>query len=521
VTYAPVLARALARPKTALAAAGALFAGSLALVPVVGFSLFPKAGLPQFRVTVEAPDGATLAETDRATRFAERALVGHPAVKAVMTNVGRGNPQIYYNVASRQQRANVGELFVLLREYDGRATEAFLDTLRARLAAYPAARIEVKEFENGPPIDAPVAIRLTGESLDTLRLLAGRVEGVLRRTPGTMYVDNPLRLRRTDLRVDVDESKAGLLGVTPLEVDRTVRLALAGVEAGRFREPDGDEHPIVVRLPAPAAGQTLDALGDVYVASGGGSLPLRQVADVRFAASPPSIQHHDRERAVTVTSFVRTGFNTDRVTKRVLAALDSLALPDGYALTAGGELESREESFGGLGGAIMVAVFGVLAILVLEFKTFKSTLIVASVIPLGVVGGLVALLIGGYSLSFTAVIGFVALVGVEIKNSILLVDFTNQLREQGVGLDEAIRRAGEVRFLPVVLTTMTAIGGLIPLAAQGSSLYSPLAAVIIGGLVSSTVLSRLVTPVAYKLLAPAVGEAAEEASATMAAPVPA
>jgi multidrug efflux pump subunit AcrB len=375
----------------------------------------------------------------------------------------------------------------------------------------------VKEFENGPPIDAPVAIRVTGEDLDTLRLLAARVAGVLRRTPGTIYVDDPLRVRRTDLRVAVDGAKAGLLGVAPLDVDRTVRLALAGAEAGRFREADGDEHPIVVRLPAPASGQTLDALSDVYVpAAGGAAVPLRQVADVRFEASPPRIQHRDRQRAVTLSAFVRTGFNTDRVTKQVLAALDSIPFPPGYGFVAGGELESREESFGGLGGAITVAVFGVLAILVLEFKTFKSTLIVASVIPLGVVGGMVALLLGGYSLSFTAVIGFVALVGIEIKNSILLVDFTNQLRAQGVGLDEAIRRAGEVRFLPVVLTTLTAIGGLTPLALQGSSLYSPLAAVIIGGLVSSTLLSRLVTPVAYKLLAPSVDAAEAAAPAAVA-----
>jgi multidrug efflux pump subunit AcrB len=126
------------------------------------------------------------------------------------------------------------------------------------------------------------------------------------------------------------------------------------------------------------------------------------------------------------------------------------------------------------------------------------------VIPLGVVGGVVALLLSGYTLSFTAMIGFVALVGIEIKTSILLVDFTDQLRREGVALDEAIQRAGEIRFLPIVLTTMTAIGGLLPLALQGSGLYSPLAWVIIGGLVSSTLIARLVTPVLYKMLAPAL-----------------
>ncbi|MBL8743947.1 MAG: efflux RND transporter permease subunit, partial [Myxococcales bacterium] len=132
------------------------------------------------------------------------------------------------------------------------------------------------------------------------------------------------------------------------------------------------------------------------------------------------------------------------------------------------------------------------------------TLIVASVIPLGIVGGLVALLLSGNTLSFTANIGFVALMGIEVKNSILLVDFTNQLRAEGTPIDEAIQKAGETRFVPILLTTLTALGGLVPLALERSPLYSPLALVLMGGLISSTFLARIVTPVVYKLLAPEV-----------------
>ena len=221
----------------------------------------------------------------------------------------------------------------------------------------------------------------------------------------------------------------------------------------------------------------------------------------------------DGERAVSVTSFVRTGFNTARVTNEVLRRLGDVDLPAGYRIVPAGELESREESFGGMGGAIIVAVFLILAVLVLEFRTFRTTFVVASVIPLGVVGGLVALFLTGYTLSFTAMIGFVALVGIEIKTSILLVDLTNQLRDQGMRLDAAIRRAGEVRFLPIVLTSLTAIGGLLPLAVQRSPLYSPLAWVIIGGLLSSTLLARIVTPVLY-----AIAASRDDASRTVADP---
>jgi multidrug efflux pump subunit AcrB len=207
---------------------------------------------------------------------------------------------------------------------------------------------------------------------------------------------------------------------------------------------------------------------------------------------------------MTISSSVRKGYNTDRVTKQILAKVREVRLPEGFKIIPAGEIESRQESFGGIGTAIIIAIFGIFAILILEFRTFKSTLIVLSVIPLGIIGGLLALYLTGYTLSFAAAIGFVALIGIEIKNSILLVDFTNQIRQQGTPLDEAIIRAGEIRFLPVLLTTLTAIGGLLPIALGRSNLYSPLAWVIIGGLITSTLLARLVTPVMYKLLPPRV-----------------
>ena len=501
-SYAPLLHRALGSPLRTLAISAALIASSLALVPFVGFSLFPKAGTPQFMVDIETAQGSTMAATDEAARFVERTLLGQPDVRGIFTNVGKGNPFVYYNSSPRQESAHVAQLFVLLRAYEPARTPQLLDSLRVVLAQYAGARIEVREFENGPPIDAPIAMRIEGPDLDSLRAVAARVEQVMRRTAGTQYVRNPLTVARTDLALRVDRQKAGLLGVATVELDRTVRLGVAGLEAGKFRSADGDEYSITVRVPRD--GRPTSAILDrIQVASTTGAMiPLNQLAHLAFEASPTLITHHDQQRAVTVTSFVQTGFNTDRVTKEALATLRTMPLPAGYRLVPAGEIESREESFGGIGAAIIVAVFGILAILVLEFRTFKSTLVVASVIPLGIVGGITALFLSGNTLSFTAMIGFVALIGIEIKTSILLVDFTDELRRQGYSLDDAIQRAGEVRFVPIVLTSLTAIGGLLPLATQGSPLYSPLAWVIIGGLVSSTLIARLVTPVMYRLLAP-------------------
>lgn len=509
-TYAKVLHRALEYPIRTLGVALALFVGALALIPSIGFSLFPKAGTPQFLVTVSAPEGSALSVVDSAVAFAERALQRREAVDHVYANVGRGNPKIYYNVQSQAERSTRGELFVLMKEYHAERTPALLDSLRSEFDAFPAARIQVTEFENGPPIDAPIAMRVTGENLDSLRHISSQVEGILERTTGTRDVVNPLRVARTDLRLRTDRAKAGLYGVPTVEIDRAVRFGLAGLNAGRVRDADGEEYDVMLRLPGPTR-HGPEALDRIYAGSvTGAQVPVRQLTTLEFETSAPVIQHYDGERAVTVTSQVRTGFNTDRVTREVLAVLDTLSLPDGYRITAAGEIESRQQSFGGLGAAILIAIFGILAILILEFKTFRGMLIVSSVIPLGVIGGLVGLWVTGYTLSFSSVIGFVALIGIEIKSSILLVDFTNQLRDEGMALDEAIEKAGKIRFVPIVLTSLTAIGGLVPLAIQGSSLYSPLAIVIIGGLVSSTLLSRLVTPVLYKLLPPTKEEVTPE-----------
>ncbi|HSN69991.1 MAG TPA: efflux RND transporter permease subunit [Steroidobacteraceae bacterium] len=502
--YAPALRRALAWPRATLIAALAVFVASLALVPRIGTSLFPTADIPQFLVTIEAPLGASLDATDEALRFVEDELAATGAVRYSFANLGRGNPRVYYNVQPREVGANVAEVFAEFAVFDPQTTPAVIEALRARFAGYPGARIVLKNFENGPPIEAPIAIRIRGPDLATLRELAAQVEAVIASTTGTRDVHNPLRLQRTDLDLGIDTDKIALAGLTTDEVERAIRLAVAGLTVGQLREPDGDEYPITIRLPMQGR-QTLDALDQIDLATRSGTvLPLRQLTNPQFETAPSLIQRHDRERVVTVSAYPQAGYNTARLTATIRDRLDALELPAGYRLEDAGEAEARAESFAGLGTAVLVAIFGILAVLVLEFGSFRSTLIVAGVIPLGIVGALVALWLTGYTLSFTASIGLIALIGIEIKNSILLVDFTNQLRAQGVPLDRAIEEAGEIRFLPILLTSATAIGGLMPLAVQGSGMYSPLAIVIIGGLVSSTLLARLVTPVMYKLLPPTV-----------------
>ena len=502
--YASTLKRSLAKPRATLFAGLAFVAASLAIVPFIGFSLFPSADIPQFRITIETPNGASIADTDRALRFVETELAKHEEIKHWFANLGHGNPRVYYNTFPEETNANVAEVFAELQEFDPRRSPKLYEQMRKVFATYPGARILVETFQNGPPIDAPIEVAVSGPDLGQLQAIAAQAETIMSATPGARDIDNPSRRLRTDLDLGIDTQKAALLGVAPVDVDRTVRAAVAGLNASKYRESDGDEYDITLRLPMQGR-QTLDALNYIEVASAlGKPVPLRQLASPGFSSAPSLIRRHDREREVVITGYTQDGYNTGKVTRAIFKQLDEIKLPPGYSFRAGGEVEARQESFGGIGAAVLVAVFGILAVLILEFGSFRSMLIVAGVIPLGVAGGLIALLVTGYTLSFTATIGLVALIGIQIKNSILLVDFTNQLREQGVPLDEAITRAAEIRILPILLTSATAIGGLLPLAVQGSGLYSPLAIVIIGGLVASTIVGGIITPVMYKLVPPII-----------------
>lgn len=498
--YRPALHWSLANPHKTVWGAMAACVAMFATIPAIGFSLFPKADVPYFLVRIEAPEGSSLAATDKAVREVAAIMQQKPEVKDVMENTGRSNPQIYYNALPREADTRFGELFVTLKDFSPKDTPALVEKLRNELTRYPAARVTVEQFEQGPPIDAPIAIRVSGPELGELKRLSAQFADTLRQTPGTRDVVDPLAIDRIDLNLAVDPAKAGLLNVAPDAVRRTLRLAISGERASSLRDAEGDSYPVVVRLPfeqeVPAA-----VLDKVYVSSlSGASIPLSQLTTPKLEAGPATINRFKLQRLVTVTSYVQDGFLASKVNADALERVRKIPLPQGYSISVGGQAEVSARNNNGVGGIAMLAVFGILCVLVLEFGRFREVTVVAGVVPLGLFGGLWALILTGNSLSYLAIIGFIALIGIEIKNSILLVDFTTQLRKQGMGLMEAIEQAGEIRFLPVLLTSVTAIGGLLPLALSGSPLYAPLAWVIIGGLISSTLLSRIVIPAMYLLL---------------------
>ena len=505
-TYAKVMKRALSHPALTLAISFALFAGSLALFPVIGFKLFPTSEKPIFLINIKMPLQTSLQESNRIAKMVEDSLRKNEVIKHFTTNVGKGNPQIYYNVPQQEEKFDFAQIFVQLDPHAKPIVKnKLISDLREQFARFPYARIEVNDFEQGPPIDAPISIRVFGDNLDTLRNLSFDVENVLLANEGAIYIENELNTLKTDIKVNINREKARTLGVYTGDIDQTLRMAVAGLPVGTYTNDDGDDYTIVVNAPKENFA-TLTSLENLYTNNAmGAAIPLTQITSLGFETSPTSINHFNKSRFVKITSSTQKNILANEVLKEVVPKLDQLKKPIGYYYKLSGEAESEEDAFGGsFITVIILTVFLFVAVLILQFKTFKGLLIVLSVIPLGVIGGVSMLWLTGNPLSFIAIIGFIGLAGIEVKNSILLVDFTNELRDKGTDLNVAIEQAGELRFLPVVLTSLTAIGGLIPLAINPNPQISPLALVLIGGLISSTILSRIVTPVMYKLIPPAI-----------------
>ncbi len=495
-----------------LSAALLALVGALALFPLVGVSFFPKAEKPQFRITVNLPNGSNIDAVDDAVKDVEKVLLEYDEVKYYAANVGHGNPRIYYNVAAGSYSNTYGDVFVVLKYYDVDEFYALLDELRDRFANYTKARIDVREFIQGPPSEAPIAIKIFGTDLDKLSNYARRVERIVRSAEGAINVDNPIRTNSTDLRFHINRDKAMLLGVPLHIIDKTIRTFVNGAEVGDFRDEEGDDYSIVMRF----AYDNQFALADfdkISVQSlSGRFIPLRQLADLEFDVAPSRITHLDLERTATILADIDKGYNLDDVIADIEADMQAIDWEEGYDYTYKGDLESRNESFGGMGVASVMALLLILGVLIIQFRSFTQPLIIFTALPLAIIGSILALLITGISFSFTAFIGLTSLIGIAINNSIVLVDFANDMLKEGATVGEAARKAGEVRFVPIVMTTLTTILGLLPLTLAGGSLWAPMGWTIIGGLITSTSFVLLVVPILYELFTNGETKAVERQS---------
>ncbi len=497
--YRTSLGYSLSHPKTIVVGVVIIFFASLSLFPFIGISFFPKAEKPQMFINIDTPEGSSLERTNEVALYVESVLRNKDEVKHFATNVGRGNPRIYYNLWSRNETSNYAQILVELGSFNLKKFNTLLIELREEFSEFAGAKIEVKEFEQGPPIEAPIAIKIIGDNLDVLKRISKNVEGFFESAEGAININNPMSTSKTDLFVSINKEKAGMLGVPIVEIDKTVRAAVAGLNISTFRDSEGKEYGIIVRS---NFGDTLtfSDFNKIYISSiTGAQIPLAQVASIEFKSSPMTITHFKSDRAVTITADVVRGASVNRVTNKIIEKLEDYNFPKGYSYYVAGEMESQEESFGGMIQAMIIAIVGIFGVLVLQFRSYTQPLIVFSAIPLAIIGSMIALFVTGYSFSFTAFVGITSLVGIVVNNSIILVDYTNQLRVKGKELIEALKEAGETRFIPIILTTATTVGGLLPLTLGGGTMWAPMGWTIIGGLIFSTFLTLIVVPVLYKI----------------------
>jgi len=497
--YRNALKWALQKPKTIMAMAFATFFIALALMPFIGVSLFPKAEKPMIIVNVELPEGASFEQTKQNTLLIEKEIIDKPLVKDVIVNVGRGNPSAYYNVHPGRQTPNTGQLLVKLHDSKLSLVEPFVEDLREQLNHYPGVRISIKEFNQGPGVAAPVSIRVIGEDWQNIRTAATQVENVIRQHEGTVNTDNAIGKHKVDVKLEINRDKAAMLGLPINQIDQNIRAALVGLPMGTYKDKQGDEFNIILKSIDSQEPQ-LHAFDTLMLQTQAGVMvPLKQVAKVTLQTSMPRFQHHNLERTARITSDVRAGFNTSKVTSQIINTLSELSLPKGVRLSVGGEQESRQESFGGMAKALIVAMLGIFAVLVVQFRSFKQPLIVFSAIPFAATGAFFALFLTGYTFSFTAFVGLTSLVGIVVNNAIILIDTANQKHDQGDGLLDAIMQSAQTRMTPILLTTVTTIAGLLPLTLSGSSMWAPMGWAIIGGLLVSTLLTLFVVPILYVL----------------------
>ena len=496
--YRPSLDFALKKPAIILLAMVTVFIGSLFLFPLVGVSFFPTADKPVLLIEVNTPEGSNLDFTEKAVHYVSQVLDTSQFVASYAANVGHGNPQIYYNRIVENYNNSHGQLLVNFKSWQ---PESFYKTLvgfRKAFAQYSGARITFRELKNGPPFEAPIEIKIIGQDLDILKTIARDVEGIISDVEGTWNVDNPLAVNKTDLRVKINREKAGLIGLPLPTIDVAVRASLAGYQVDQVTLGSGKDYPLIVRVPF-TDNPTIGDFNKVYFTTDRGSqVPLKQVARVEFEPAVTKILHYNLDRSTSITAEVNNPDHTTAITLDIIDQLERYEFPAGYDYYVGGEYENQQESFGDLGKLLIVALIGIFAVLVLQFKSLKQPLIVFSAIPLAITGSIVALFLTGWSFSFFAFVGFISLMGIVVNNSIILVDYANRLMAEGNDLVSAIKMATRTRFTPIILTTTTTVVGLLPLTLSNTGLWSPLGWTIIGGMLSSTLLTLYLVPILYQ-----------------------
>ncbi|MEL6594236.1 MAG: efflux RND transporter permease subunit, partial [Bacteroidota bacterium] len=339
--YKRLLRWVLAHPRWTLLITILVFAGSAAMIPLVGASFFPKAERPQFLIRVEAERASHISHTDELVQQVESVLREQAEIKSYVANVGKGNARVYYNVFENSYESNYGDLLVNLHRYEEQEFYALVARLKNEFLAIPGAEIKIVVFEQGIVATDPIEVRLTGDDLDRLGVLAGEIESLIKDVPGLQNLENPRQASTPLFRLDINREKAGLLGVSLPEIDQTVRTSISGRVVSQFRDANGKSYDILLRLPeADQFGP--EVIDQLYVSTVNNQyVPLSQLASLSLSSTAVEITHYNLERYVSLTADFDEAYNLSEVAGEVERRLEQYAFPPGYDFRMAGERELR------------------------------------------------------------------------------------------------------------------------------------------------------------------------------------
>ncbi len=496
--FVPVGTTALARPLLTAGVALLAVAGAFAYVPRLGMQFFPSADRAQFFIDISAADGTDIRTTERIAAHVERLIAGQTGVTTYGAFIGAGAPRFYYNVTSEQPTPSYAQIIV--DTVDVAAANRLVDALAARTRAQVSgARIEVKRLEQGPPVGAPIQIRLAGDDDEAALDRAARLTAQqLAATPGASAVRDSRGVPTTKLSAALDPQRLGAAGVRASDVQALVALAYGGTVATSIREPDR-QTPVVVRLPAELR-RDAGAFGTLAVRnSAGAAVPLDEFATVAPATQTSVTALRDGIRTITVLANVERGALPSDVLAEFRASRAALGLPAGVQLSYGGEDEQTTKSFRNLLTAVIVGLLINQMVLLWEFRTLRLSLVVLCAVPLGLVGAICGLALTGQHFGFIAALGIASLGGIVTNHTIVLFEYARREIEAGEALERALIRAGTKRLRPILLTVLASIAGLLPLAFSAQTLWRPFCWSVIFGLGLSMPMTLVALPAIFRL----------------------
>jgi hydrophobic/amphiphilic exporter-1 (mainly G- bacteria), HAE1 family len=498
--YRRLLTWSLGHRKSVLGIAAASLAGAFALTPFIGSEFVPEADLNELQVQFLTPEGSSLELTEAKARQAESAIREFPEVKYTYATVNTG-------VTLGKNAANI---FVQLTPRRTRhlSQQALIPLIRERLSRI--AGIEVTQVGSFKPVSSgkPLQVSILGADRQVLERLSQQVMEIVRTTSGAVDVETSSKSAKPQLAVELKRELASDLGISLGQVAGTLRPLLAGEAVGSWRGPDGQFYDVTVQLPR-ASRESVGDLKRVHLTSNqldaNGAprmVPLREVVEFAPGLGATQINRKEQNREVLVTGNVN-GRPAGDVANEIKTRLQSVDLPPGYRFSMGGSSKDIAESMGYAGVALVLAVIFIYLILASQFASFLQPVAIMASLPLSLIGVLLALMVSRSTLNIFSIIGFVMLMGLVTKNAILLVDFVNHARREGMARGQAIVEAGAVRLRPILMTTLAMIFGMIPLAlglGDGGEQRAPMGQAVIGGVITSGLLTLIVVPVIYSYL---------------------